>query len=87
MEKLTTFMGIAGIAGGFCFMLVQGINYLMKGSWVSYSVYGIVSNYGLGDTLAAHPDLMGFMEKFPLSVAIILIGTIFIWIASRLRNT
>lgn len=86
MEKLINLMGIAGVVGGLCLILIQGINFLMKGTWIPHTVYGAVENTGLGDTLAAHPDLMGYMEKCPLSLAIIVAGIIFLWIASKLRN-
>jgi hypothetical protein len=86
VEKIMNLLGIAGVVGGFCLIAVQGITYLMKGTWISYSVYGIAEKYGLGDMLASHPGLMDIMEKCPLSFAIIVMGVIFLWITSRLKS-
>jgi hypothetical protein len=68
VEKITNLLGITGVVGGFCLIAFQGITYLMKGTWISYSVYGIAEKYGLGDMLASHSGLMNIMEKCPLSL-------------------
>jgi len=86
VERLMNYLGIAGVVGGFCLIAVQGINYLMKGTWIQHTLYGAAENFGLGDMLASHPDLVDYLEKCPLSLAIIVIGILFIWISSSLRN-
>jgi hypothetical protein len=86
VERLMNYLGIAGVAGGFCLITVQGINYLMRGTWVAHTVYGAAENMGLGDMLASHPDLIDYMDKCPLSLTIIIMGFILIWISSGLRS-
>ncbi len=86
MERILNYLGIAGVVGGFVLIIVQGIDYLMKGAWVPHTVYGAAESIGFGDTLASYPVLMDYLDSCPLSLAIIITGTFFIWISSRMRN-
>jgi hypothetical protein len=87
VDKLINLTGIAGIVGGFGLMLFQGITFLMKGAWISYTVLGTVETWSgsLSDTIATHPGIMDALQKCPLSAALIGVGLIFIWIASKMR--
>jgi hypothetical protein len=88
VEKLINLTGIAGVVGGFGLMLFQGITFLMKGTWISYTVLGAIDKWSgsLSDTIAANPGLMDALQKCPLSAALIGAGFIFLWIASKMRG-
>lgn len=88
MEKVFFFGGIAGVIGGFVVILYQGLTYLSNNVWNSFSLLTAVDHgpASLADSLAASPALFDFLDKCPLSAALIVFGLILLWGAGRLRS-
>jgi hypothetical protein len=88
MEKLVHFTGIAWLVAGFALMFTQGISFLMKGAWNSYTVLGTLDTWSgsLSDVISEYPGLMDALGKCPLSAALIGIGLLLLWIAAKMRG-
>lgn len=85
MEKMFFFGGMAGVVAGFAVMLYQGIMFLKIDSWLPYTAFGVIEGSSLGEFVTAYPGLMNALQKFPLSAALMGIGFILLWVASRIR--
>lgn len=88
MEKLFFFAGIGGSVGGVFLLLYQGISYLMHNDQTSYTVLSVVDKLpeAVQNQVYASHQLVGALGSTPLFVALIVIGLIFLFIGSYLKN-
>jgi hypothetical protein len=88
VERIFFFGGIGTVIGGFAVIFYQGLTFLKSNVWNSYSGLGAIGaeSGSVGGTIAANGTLANVLDKCPLSAAIIALGLIFLWIASKYRN-
>ncbi|MFY9398723.1 MAG: hypothetical protein WAR22_10210 [Desulfomonilia bacterium] len=88
MEKILFLAGMAGSLGGVGLLFYQGIMYLMHGESTRYTVFSALENGPdfLLSAAQAIPGVAGALQACPLFAALIVVGLVLLYIASRLRN-
>jgi len=88
MGNLFFLAGIAGTAGGFCLLVYQALMYLMHNTWTQYTLYLLVENgpEALRDLAAMNSSIENTLACCPLFASLIVLGLIFLFIGSKLKN-
>lgn len=88
MANILFLAGIAGTTGGFCLLVYQALMYLMHGTWTQYTLYLLIENgpEALQDLTAMNPGIGNTLDSCPLFAALIVLGLIFFFIGSKMKN-
>ena len=88
MANILFLAGIAGTAGGFCLLVYQTLMYLMHGTWTQYTLYLLIENApeALGDLASMNPGIGNTLDSCPLFAGLIVLGLIFLFLGSKLKN-